>query len=92
MAALAFRVSKIVSIRNISTSQSARVSACSLYVATNSSNVTSLYAGFITSGEIDAVLFVGPIEAATNLGFSGVEYSSATSFAIFTDWTFNSLT
>ena len=44
-----------------------------------------LKAGFSTLGEIEAVLFVGPIAPATNLGFSGVENSTATSFAIFAD-------
>jgi len=44
-----------------------------------------LNAGFSTSGEIDAVRFVGPIAPATNLGFSAVEHAIATSFAIFAD-------
>ena len=51
-----------------------------------------LNAGFSTSGEIDAVRFVGPIAPATNLGFSGVEHAIAASFAIFADWKFNSYT
>ena len=44
-----------------------------------------LNAGFSTSGEIDAVRLVGPIEPATNLGFLSVEQAIATSFAIFAD-------
>ena len=38
-------------------------------------------AGFSTSGDIDAVLLVGPIDPATNLGFSLVECLIATFFA-----------
>ena len=41
--------------------------------------------GFSTSGDIDAVLLVGPIEPATNLGFSSIEQERATSLAIFAD-------
>ena len=48
-----------------------------------------LNAGFSTSGEIDVVRLVGPIEPATNLGLSLVEQADATSFAIFADWKFN---
>ena len=42
-------------------------------------------AGFSTSGEMDAVRLVGPMEPATNLGFPEVEQVVATSFAIFAD-------
>lgn len=43
-----------------------------------------LYSGFSTEGEILAVLLVGPIAPATNLGFSGFfkVYSSAAFLAI----------
>ena len=40
----------------------------------------ALYPGSFTSGEIEAVRLVGPIEPATNLGLS--VNSAATSFAI----------
>ena len=52
---LAFRVSKTVSIRNKSIPPSIRAIACSLYEKTNSSKVTFLAPGSLTSGEIDAV-------------------------------------
>ena len=47
----------------------------------------ALKPGLFTSGEIDAVRLVGPIDPATNLGLLGsfALISSATSFAIFAD-------
>ena len=85
-AALQFKVSKTVSTNNISTPPSTKPITCSLYAFLSWSNVIPLKAGFSTSGEIDAVLFVGPIDPATNLGFSFDEYFFAAFFAICADW------
>ena len=52
----------------------------------------ALNPGSLTSGDMDAVLFVGPIEPATNLGFCGfisVNFLHA-STAILADSKFNS--
>ena len=49
---------------------------------TSWSKSTFLAPGSLTSGDIDAVLGVGPIAPATNLGFSGVLNFFAASFAI----------
>ena len=83
--AFALRVSKIVSTKRISTPPSIKAAVCSLYAITTSSQVTALNPGSFTSGEIDAVLLVGPIEPATNLGLLGslIVNSFATSQAIF---------
>ena len=81
IAALALRVSKIVSMRRMSTPPSTRPRASSRYAATRSSKLTLRAPGSLTSGEIDAVLDVGPSEPATNRGRSGVEASSAASRA-----------
>src|SRR4029079_5773721 len=82
-AALAFRVSKMVSTRNRSTPPSARARACSRYAATSSSKVTLRAPGSLTSGEIEAVFGVGPKAPATKRGDSGVEYFAQASLAIF---------
>ena len=52
----------------------------------------ALNPGSLTSGDILAVLLVGPIEPATKRGFSGVifEYFNAASFAILADSKFMS--
>ena len=71
-AALALRVSKIVSTKRRSDPPSINPKTCSLYAITNSSNVIALYPGSLTSGDMLAVLFVGPIEPATYLFFTGV--------------------
>ena len=72
IAALAFRVSKIVSTRSRSAPPSTRPLACSRYAATSSSYETFRAPGSLTSGEIDAVRFVGPREPATQRGRSSV--------------------
>ena len=71
IAALAFRVSKIVSMRIASTPPSINASIWMQYAEQSSSNVSARYAGLFTSGLIEQVLFVGPTEPATNLGLSG---------------------
>ena len=52
----------------------------------------ALNPGSLTSGDIDAVLFVGPIDPATNLGFSGFSLVNLllASTAILADSKFNS--
>ena len=77
IAALALRVSKIVSTSSRSTPPSTRPWASSRYAATSSSKVTLRAPGSLTSGEIEAVRLVGPIEPATYRGLSGVLASSA---------------
>ena len=79
-AARAFSVSNTVSTSRICAPPSSSPRTASEYAATISSNVTSLYPESLTSGEIERVLFVGPMLPATNLGLSGVlsEYSSVT--------------
>ena len=67
-AALAFSVSKMVSTRNTSTPPSNSARACSRYEATSSSKVTLRAPGSFTSGEIDAVLGVGPKAPAAKRG------------------------
>jgi 5-methyltetrahydrofolate--homocysteine methyltransferase len=66
---------------------SIKASTCCLYAIRNSSKVTALYPGSLTSGDMLAVLFVGPIEPATKRGLCGslAVNSSATSFAILAD-------
>ena len=66
MAALAFSVSKIVSISSRSTPPSASAAICSAYAAWTWSKVTARYAGSSTRGDSDRVTFSGPIEPATN--------------------------
>ena len=71
-AAFATRVSKIVSRRRMSLPPAIRPRTWVSYAARISSNVVGRNAGLLTSGEIDSVRFVGPIEPATNRGRSGV--------------------
>src|SRR6266540_3014007 len=71
-AALAFSVSNTVSTRKRSTPPSASASIASPYDAASRSNVTLRAPGSLTSGEIDAVRFVGPSAPATKRGLSGV--------------------
>ena len=80
---MATNVSKMVSTNRISTPPSIKALACSLNAAATLSNVTARNPGSFTSGERERVLFVGPIDPATNLGFSGVfkVNSSAAFFA-----------
>ena len=77
MAALALSVSNMVSMSSASTPPSIMASTCSRYASASSSNVSSRAAGLLTSGLIEQVLLVGPIEPATNLGCPPAEYSSA---------------
>jgi hypothetical protein len=72
MAALAFSVSTIVSTSKRSQPPSIRPRACSLYASHSSSNVMLRNDGLFTSGEIDKIFVVGPIEPATKRGLSGV--------------------
>ena len=67
---------------------------CSVYASTSSSNLTALYPGSFTSGEIEAVLFKGPKDPATNRGLLGVffENLSAALFAILAEARFSSYT
>ena len=71
MPALATSVSKIVSRRMMSEPPSMRPRTCVSNAARISSNVTARNAGLLTSGEIDSVRFVGPIDPATKRGLSG---------------------
>ncbi len=71
MAAFAFSVSTIVSSSSRSQPPSTRPRACSLKASFNSSNVMLRKAGSFTSGEIDRMRLVGPIEPATNRGRCG---------------------
>ena len=73
IAALALRVSKIVSTRSRSAPPSTRPRASSRYDATSSSKPVLRAPGSLTSGEIEAVLLVGPSEPATYRGHSGVD-------------------
>ena len=78
-AALAFRVSKTVSTKRMSTPPSSKPLTASEYASTISSKLISRYPGSSTAGDRDRVLLVGPILPATNRGFSGLRcvYSSA---------------
>ena len=71
-AALVLRVSNWVSRRRRSTPPSIRASICSEYAARSVSKSMARMAGFSTSGDIEAVLPVGPIDPATKRGLSGV--------------------
>ena len=64
-AALALRVSKMVSTRMTSTPPSRSASICSQYWWRSWSKVTARKPGSLTSGEIEAVTDMGPIEPAT---------------------------
>ena len=72
MAALAFKVSKIVSIIRRSAPPSNRPRVCSEYAATSWSKFTFRYSGLETSGDSEAVLLVGPMLPQTKRGFPGV--------------------
>ena len=65
IAAFALSVSKIVSTSRMSAPPAIRPSADSRYAVTSSGNETLRAAGSLTSGEIDAVRFVGPTEPPT---------------------------
>ncbi len=84
MAAFALSVSKIVSTRMRSAPPSHSPRSASAYASTSSSNVMLRKPGSLTSGEIDAVLLVGPSAPATKRGFSGVRavHSSAAARAM----------
>ncbi len=68
IAALALSVSKIVSTRRRSAPPATWPSAASRYATTSSAKVTLRAAGSLTSGEREAVRFVGPSDPATNRG------------------------
>ncbi len=80
MAALALRVSKIVSMKSRSAPPSSSPLVASVYAATSWSKLTLRAPGSLTSGEMDAVRVVGPSAPATYLFLSGVRAvaSSAT--------------
>ncbi len=65
IAAFAFNVSKIVSTIIKSTPPLINPRVASRYATTNLSNETLRKAGSLTSGDMDAVLFVGPKTPAT---------------------------
>ena len=90
MAALAFNVSKMVSMSKTSTPPSTKPFICSVYAATTSSKVTARKPGLFTSGESDNVLLSGPIAPATNRGLAGscAVYLSAAFLAHFAEATF----
>jgi hypothetical protein len=69
---------------------SIRPRACSLKASRSWSKVMLRKAGLLTSGEIDRMRLVGPIEPATNRGRSGVRavHSSAAARASFAPSTF----
>ena len=87
-------MSKIVSTNNKSTPPSIKASTCCLYAMRNSSKVTALNSGLLTSGLKLAVRFVGPILPATKRGFSGflLVNSVATYLAILADSKLSSYT
>ena len=71
-AALALSVSNTVSISSRSTPPSRSASICSAYAARSVSKSMARKAGFSTSGDIEAVLPVGPTDPATKRGLWGV--------------------
>ena len=77
--ALTFRVSTIVSKSRRSEPPSMRPRICVLNASRSSSKVMLRNAGLFTSGEMERIRLVGPIDPATNRGRSGVfaVYSSA---------------
>jgi hypothetical protein len=79
MAALALRVSKMVSMRIASHPPSTSPRICSAYASRTWSNDTARNAGSLTFGERESVLLVGPTAPVTNRGLSGVRlvHSSA---------------
>ena len=92
MPAFAFSVSTIVSSSSRSQPPSIRPRTCSLYASRSSSKVMLRNAGLLTSGEIDRIRLVGPIEPATKRGRSGVRavHSSAAARASRAPSTFSS--
>ena len=72
IAALALRVSKIVSMNTRSAPPSISPSVASVYAATSWSKDTLRAPGSLTSGEMEAVRVVGPSAPATYRFFSGV--------------------
>ena len=72
MAALALRVSKIVSMNSRSAPPSSRPLVATEYAATSWSKPTLRAPGSLTSGEMDAVRVVGPSAPATYRVLSGV--------------------
>ena len=72
IAALAFRVSKIVSMSSASQPPSIRPRTCSAYAARSWSNVMARNDGSFTSGESESVRLVGPIDPATRRRRCGV--------------------
>ncbi len=82
-AALAFRVSKTVSMSSRSTPPSRSATICSPYTSASWSKVTARKPGRSTSGESDAVRLVGPMDPATQRGRpSRAVAASSTSRAI----------
>ena len=71
IAAFAFSVSTIVSTSSRSQPPSIRPRACSLKAFFSASNVMLRKAGLLTSGEIERMRLVGPIEPAANRGRDG---------------------
>jgi hypothetical protein len=92
MAAFALSVSKIVSSSSRSAPPSIRPRTWSSYAARVWSKVMLRKAGLLTSGEIERVRFIGPMEPPTNRGLSGVlaVHSSTASRAILAPATFSS--
>ena len=66
IAALAFSVSKIVSISSRSTPPSASAAICSAYASLTWSKDTVRNAGSSTRGDSDSVTFSGPTDPATS--------------------------
>jgi len=94
MAAFALSVSKMVSSSSRSQPPSTSPRTCSSYASRSASNVMVRNAGSFTSGEMDSVRLVGPIEPATRRGRSGVfvVHSAAAALASFVASTFSSRT
>ncbi len=65
-----------------------------MYASHSASNVIARKAGLFTSGEIDSVVLVGPIEPATKRGRAGVfaVHSAHACFASFDPSRFSSYT
>ena len=82
-AAFKFNVSNVVSGNNTSTPPSINALTCSAYDSANCAKVTARYSGRFTSGDIEAVRFVGPTAPATQATRPGLSaiYSSVTFLA-----------
>ena len=88
IAAFAFNVSKIVSIRSRSTPPSFRPRICSAYDSTTWSKVTARYAGSSTFGESESVTLSGPSEPATKRPpASSAAWRASCAPATFSSWT-----